>query len=327
MRLRYIFSAVIMVCLVLNGCSTKNMEPAFDSIHNEIMDERVIFTAEDIYLLSFECGYISQNEKPGDSILIIENDDQLAFAETRYGLALPEGIQEDEIWHYNTSFIDAFQEMKSMYSLDEYTYVVEYRQSSSGMYNYNVDKLVLDGERLYFELDDEAKNGNDYEWATDDMSGWCYLAALPKDILDGKNFTTAVRPDADDITQNELYICQTIHDVYDSSLYELYGDTVYVIKSSDEYEMFISKADALTKEKNPFRTMTVLSDCYDYEKVSVIYIFFERDSNGMWYKQNAISIENGNVFVDYEIVKNDGYNLFDETKTCIQRIVIPAGVF
>ena len=178
---KYILLSAILGCLVLSGCSVQNTQQTPDKTH--------IYTAEDIYLLSFQCGYISQDEKPDGSILIIENEEQLAIAEERYGLALSEGKR-----YYNTSIIDAFQKMKSMYSLDEYTYVVEYVQTSSGMLNYNVDKLVIDGDSLYFKLDDKAQKSNNYESVTQDMSGWCYLAALPKDILEGKTFTTATRP-------------------------------------------------------------------------------------------------------------------------------------
>ena len=324
MRFQWLIFTTIIWCFMLAGCNIEHNVEHNDEQIIYTNDERIIYTSEDIYLKSFRCDYISQDEKP-ESILVIENADQLAFAETRYGLNYPEGKSEEDIWYYNTSIIDAFQEMKSMYPLDEYTYVVEYNETSSGMYYYNADKLVIDGDRLYFEMDDESKNGNNYDVVTCDMSGWCYLAAVPKYLFSDKIFISVIYPDSEDITQDILYSSQKILDIYNSSLYELYGNQPYVISSYEENEEFFARADALKIENDLFQYLKTCN--YNFEQVKVVYLFYERDNSGMTLQQNDISIENGEVIIDYEMIQNDVYHSLDETKTCVLRIILPATAF
>lgn len=76
----------------------------------------VLFADKDIYLYSFWCDYLSQDKKPPDGrILLIENDEQLAFAEDRYGLAIPEELRNRYGMENNVSVADAFQNMKAYY--------------------------------------------------------------------------------------------------------------------------------------------------------------------------------------------------------------------
>lgn len=53
-------------------------------------------------------------------MLLIENDEQLAFAEDRYGLELPDEFRNKYGWEYNVGVSDAFQDMKANYPPDEY---------------------------------------------------------------------------------------------------------------------------------------------------------------------------------------------------------------
>lgn len=168
-----------------------------DTDNTDNTEERTVYTADDIYLVSFKCGYINQDEKP-ESCIIIKNDAQLEIAEKYYGLDIKKEKSESESLYYNMAIIDAFQKMKTECSFSEYIYVVEYHETSSGMYKCNVDKLIIDGSHLYFELDDESKNFEPGDSVTCDMSGWCYMAAISREKIEGKEFSdiyTPVKPD------------------------------------------------------------------------------------------------------------------------------------
>lgn len=223
---------VIILSLTVAGCGRKPVIPQPDEGHDKAADRteqpvyvgnsvdeagyedddgedednpaeyigKTVYTAKDIYLLSFQCGYLSEEENPGDVPLVIENETQLEAAEMYYGLGLTENsIGEEDLWRYNTALADAFLEMKSTCPVSKYTYVVEYRSAGSGMYRYNADKLVIDEDgRLYFEVDKKSKRYNKrLQEVTDDMSGWGYLAAVPKNMFDGKTFDNVIYPESE----------------------------------------------------------------------------------------------------------------------------------
>ncbi|MGN1101615.1 MAG: hypothetical protein ACI4RG_05435, partial [Huintestinicola sp.] len=175
---------------------TENSETA-----EEISYPEEIFTEEDIYIYSFECGYLSQDKKPPNTILFIETDEQLSYAEDRYGLAVPTDIP----WWYETCMADAFQEMKASYPLSDYSYAVCYDEVNCGGYYLHADKLIKEGDLLYFGMDDESYTPDEAEPHPQVEGGFCHMAAFPKELFKGDVFSNAVYPDKNDITQDINY--------------------------------------------------------------------------------------------------------------------------
>jgi len=198
MKKRFVLISLMCICLALAGCgqesddegtekerqSTENHDVLtddnnpFEDDENEIYadDEIIILTDEDIYILSSKCGYIDNMKMPEDEVIWISTEDDLMMAENDYELAAPgeEYFQLAEL----------FQNMKAEYSFEDYIYFIEYSSAGSGSYDYNVDKLVFDGEIVYFDFTDEAKNAVYGDSVTCDMSGWCYMAAVPRTLAE-----------------------------------------------------------------------------------------------------------------------------------------------
>lgn len=140
-----------------------------------------LLTADDIYLLSYNCGYIS-GDHPG--LLIIEDQEQLDCAFEQYGLALPpEGSSGDELWYYNTAISEPFNRMIDEYPITDYSYVIEYDEVGCGGYYFEVGALLVDEDKLHFVLTANSKTPKPGSTQPDVMGGFCYMAAVPKDTL------------------------------------------------------------------------------------------------------------------------------------------------
>lgn len=141
-----------------------------------------LLTADDIYLLSYDCGYISGARS---YMLIIEDDEQLCRAlEGEYSLALPpEGLTEDELWHYNTAISEPFNKMTAEYPVSEYSYVVEYIEVGSGGYYIRSGALLEDGDKMFFVWTADSKTPAPDTEQSEVMGGFCHMAAVPKDAL------------------------------------------------------------------------------------------------------------------------------------------------
>jgi hypothetical protein len=150
---------------------------------SQYSEKAKLLTSDDIYLVSFDCGYISDS---AFDRLIIENEEQLDCALENYGLSLPpEGLTEDELWYYNTSISEPFNEMLSEYPIDEYCYIIEYDEVNSDGYYFKAGALLVDTEVLRFVMTADSytpdyENGEGY---CDVMGGFCHMAAVPKATL------------------------------------------------------------------------------------------------------------------------------------------------
>lgn len=286
----------------------------------------LIFTDEDIFINSFECGYIPQDRKP--SFLVIETEEQLMFAEDRYGLAVPPDLSEDELWNYNTLIADAFQEMKEAYPIDKYSYAVEYAEVSCGGYYLHADKLAASDGILYFIMDDESYTPNDNDEYPAVMGGFCHMAAVPKELLENTSFLNVIYPDKNDLSQDINYSFDLTWHMAGSELYDVYGDTVYLISSQEEFEEFLSLSDSDVLRDNLSHYVYHLSGeleqvcAFDLGEVSAAILFFTTDDKYPSFKNNGVKIENGSVVFDYELsASNPGK--YPEPQTCMVYVTIP----
>lgn len=157
-----------------------------------------LLTADDIYLLSYECGSISGSHPP--RLLIIENQEQLDCALEQYGLALPtDELTEDELWFYDTAIAEPFNEMAAKYPVSDYSYVIEYDEVSRGGYDLKVGALLVDEENLFFVHTADSRTPKESSIQFDVMGGFCYMAAVPKDTLMNGHYEGWTYPDRNGI--------------------------------------------------------------------------------------------------------------------------------
>lgn len=156
---------------------------------------------DEIYLFSYECGYFSWDQKPGRAPLLIENNAQLEFAKERYGLDYPDDYNEEDYWFYDSSFIEYFREMESNYPLEEYSYLIQYAEVSSGGYYLHADRVIIDGNKIYFGMDDASRSPVEGEMVPDVMGGFMHMAAIPKEYTEDTVFDNVVYLDKDDLEQ------------------------------------------------------------------------------------------------------------------------------
>lgn len=254
----------------------------------------VLFTDKDIYIYSFFCDYLSQDKKPPDGrILLIENDEQLAFAEDRYGLAVPEDLPKSDEWWYNKSVADAFQDIKANYPLDEYSYAVCYDETHSGGYYLHADKLVKIGGELYFGMDEESHTPPMYEEQPAVEGGFCHMAALPKGTFDGSEFTNVIFPDSNDFEQDIDYRYGFVYDAGTAELYNEVGGDVIYIASAKGYEEFLNKYEKYLTTDKP------LPVDIDFEKVTVAVCFYVEEYQYQYIHFNGVTVSGGKVNIDF----------------------------
>lgn len=180
-----IVCAVMLICFA--GCAK---EEALGKIEEEKETEDTItYTDKEIYIHSFECGYLSEYRMLRDILLMIENEEQLSIAEKTYDLG------EDALEKMQNTYVaEEFQKMKSEYPIEEYTYLLCYREVSSGGYYLHADKVQIKDARIYFQMDEESYSPSGEEMVTEVMGGFFHMAAIPKEYLDGKQLENVVYP-------------------------------------------------------------------------------------------------------------------------------------
>lgn len=277
----------------------------------------VLFTYKDIYLYSFWCDYLSQDKKPPNGrVLLIENDEQLAFAEDRYGLDLPEDLPQSDEWWYNKSVADAFQDIKANYPLDEYSYAVCYDETHCGGYYLHADRLVKIFDELYFGMDGESYSPSGDEEYPAVMGGFCHMAALPKGTFDGSGFSNVIFPDKNDPKQDIDYDYRIVYDAGTEELYSEVGGDIIYISSREEYEDFLKKY-----EKYLYTDRLLPADT-DFEKVTAAICFYVEEYKYPYINFNSITVSDGTVNIDYTHGINDSEKL-PQPVTCMIYVTVP----
>lgn len=258
-----------------------------------------VYTNEEIYLESFECGYISEFRPICYATVIIENEEQMAYAEKQYGLKPMDTFSEDMIC-YPTGFAQYFEIMKEQYPLADYNYVFSYSEVSSGGYYYHADRLEITEDSIYFLMDDESYSPKDNEVVSEVMGGFGHVAAVPKEYMEGREFPSAIYPNANDISQDRDYQLSAAYDLGDESLYRVYGDRKYIIRNEAEYEGYLAMADGV--KLNEKRT---LQFNVDFDKTALLVTFFTRDEPYIFCKTQEVEIEGNQLLMEYELVREN----------------------
>ena len=145
------------------------------------------------YIENIDCGYLSVDPRPENGILYLVCDEEdIEMAETALGMKVPDNAESQ--WAYVTSHIEAFQEMKSKYPIDEYNYLFLYSKYNCLGYDSHADEVIIrDGNQLLFHYDIDIAPGEG-EAVCEAMDGEFKIAAIPKDIFITRSFYNVVRP-------------------------------------------------------------------------------------------------------------------------------------
>ena len=172
-----------LLCLILvfllMACSENVIEKAPEKEY-----ENSEITA---YVESFECGYISHAEELREGRLLITTEEELNIA-LKYDCLNP----EDDTWP-NNSIASAFEKVMENYPISEYSYLIEYWETSCGGYNIHADKVEILEDNIGFSFDVKQFPSED-EMVTEAMGGFCHIAAIPKEQIEGKKFINVVYP-------------------------------------------------------------------------------------------------------------------------------------
>lgn len=295
-------SALIFEGIILTSCG--NTEKHYDANGNVFIidmsnysDKAKLLTADDIYLLSFNCGYISGNHP---DMIIIKNQEQLDYAFERYGLALPpDELPEDELWSYDTSISEPFNEMVKEYPISEYSYVIEYVEVSGFGYKLHAGALLIDEDTLHF-VNSEDSNTSDYGAEQYDvMDGFCYMAAVPKGMLINEHYDGWIYPDKNDIYQDIDFSYVVDYNFSDTTeLYQIYGDAGYIIRNDEEMQTLLNMAKSVTNISNESAFTFYLN--VDYQKTAVLFRFFTSDNEKNPHSAGKVSIENNTVNMEFD---------------------------
>ncbi|MDE5582575.1 MAG: hypothetical protein K2J08_02570 [Ruminococcus sp.] len=167
-------------------------ENSMSESESRATNEKVItYTDKDIYINSFRCDYISQEQKPEPyKVYVIETQEQLDYAKENSGIGFPSDYNAEDYWYYNVGIVEAFEKMEEDYPFSEYCYVFEYEEVGSTGYYYHADKVVIDTEKniIYFKNDDKSYSPDEDDICGEAMNGFFHMSAIPREYIDGYKF-------------------------------------------------------------------------------------------------------------------------------------------
>lgn len=161
------------VCLILTSCAKE--EGLIDM--SKYSEAAKLLTADDTYLMSFNCGYAWDTRFK----LIIETEQQLDCAMNEYG----------------SLFADLFSETSENYPISQYSYVVEYAAVSTGGYDLKAGALLVDTDTLFFVQSADSRTPDPYSDQPDVMDGFCYMAVLSKGTLLNEHYGGWTYPESE----------------------------------------------------------------------------------------------------------------------------------
>ena len=265
-----------------------------------------VLTADDIYLQGFDCGYISGAQS---YMLVIEDQEQLDAAFEKYEL----GKQCDN------AISSPFNEMVEEYPVSDYTYVIEYIMTISGIYDQRVGALVFDEEYLNFVTTVDSKTPDRDTPQPDVMGGYCFMAAVPKGGLLNDRYERWTYPDGNDMYQDKDFCYSVSYDAYENTdLYDLYTDTEYnvqyIIRSDEEFREFIGRSGDL-KDSSGDPVFTFDPEV-NFDNALLVCEFFKCE-----YEQ-AKTFSRGKVYIGDDYIDMD-YEKTDGSRTGFAYAVIP----
>ena len=96
----------------------------------------------------------------------------------------------DEQWA-NNAIAETFEKLKENYPIEDYAYLIEYHETPCGGYYFHADKVGIINDKIGFLLDEQDIPGPN-EMMTEEMGGFCHMAAIPKVMIEGKTLTQDV---------------------------------------------------------------------------------------------------------------------------------------
>lgn len=218
-------------------------EPALPAEHT--------YSAEEMHLTHQRCGYLDEYYPIS---LIIEDEEQLAFAVERYPLSFSEDWQQS-------------------YPLDKYNYIAKYVRED-GDDRYEAIGLEIVEQTLQINL----KNHNPgYEMQPDVVDGLFFIGAVPKDLLQHGTYQGWVYPDRNDFTQMKGYqtgfkSCSST----DDSAVQIYGDAYYLLRTEDDLNALLRMAEPYP-ELEQFGTWLPRND---FSETALLLHFYTGSLNG-----------------------------------------------
>lgn len=194
--MKKILFCVAVLFALTTACGQQNdktesspSESEIQTAHTEIQTthrEVIEYTDEDIYIDSFTCGYISQEQKPESyKVYVIETQEQLDYAKENYGVGFPSDYNAEDYWYYSVGIVEAFEKMERECPFSEYCYLFEYEEVISTGYYYHADRVAIDKEtdRIYFKHDDKSYSPSGDEACGDMMNGFFHMSAIPREYI------------------------------------------------------------------------------------------------------------------------------------------------
>jgi len=136
-------------------------------------EDGTVYTEDEVYIHSYECGYLHGYGIPDGFHIVIETSEQLEYAIETYGIC---------------EFSSKCKEMIEQHSIEDYTFVLRYDEVSSGGYYYHVDRVKIkpDSVLLVNDRKSHSARGNAQ---TQEMGGFFHMAAIPKEYLEECDFS------------------------------------------------------------------------------------------------------------------------------------------
>ena len=134
---------------------------------NRPEEEGTVYTEKEVYIHSYECGYLHGYGIPKSYSIVIETSEQLDYAVENYGIC---------------EISSKCKEMIEQYSTDNYTFVLRYDEVSSGGYYYHVDRVRITSDSVML-VNDKKSHSAKGDAQTQVMGGFFHMAAIPKEYL------------------------------------------------------------------------------------------------------------------------------------------------
>ena len=181
----------VILAAVFCGCKSGTTSHQEESVKTDnTANNGTVYTAQDIYIYSFECGYLSRHQNLRYKLVMAQSDEQ--FYDMKKMFSACDG-EVDEAFH--ECMDEEFKKLENQYPIEEYTYCFCYDEVSSGGYYLHADKVQIKDGIIGFLMDDESYSPGVYDVTNDVMGGFFHLAAIPKTNLANMTFKNAVFPD------------------------------------------------------------------------------------------------------------------------------------
>lgn len=139
-----------------------------------------VYTDKDIFLKSWECGPSGMDFIPSQFLIVIETEEELAYAVENYKLI---------------EFSTVFEEMIEQYSIEQYTYLITYDVVTTTGHYRHADRIEIGETYAYFAMDKKSHGSRSME-GPQVMGGFIHVAAVPKEYLENCDYseTIIIRP-------------------------------------------------------------------------------------------------------------------------------------